>query len=385
MMRDSDWRIVWNPLGASPRVLLDYDDLMEEETARALEQLVDIGRFDFAASGQPASRGNLRQRLEFSRRDAHATAAQSWDACQAALAEDPWGMKSLVQVVPRGGTPRLHSAALLSSNHQPATDGPEPESVHHYAFRVAPQWMLSLGSGIAVIGGYYNGPNTIIIVIPEGEGEDIEPGDTVLVDGVPGVPGGYYPVVSGGGSGTLGLGTPKGKAPPAPLSKVEFTSLFPVSPSIVSGEFRHHAYLYRSFKFTAAVSYQYHDGSTWNTVAPGIFTQRYPTNSDSIILPGLSPGAWTGLSDSDTPKPVAFEFQTGRFTWRRIGGDTQTIYVPIAADGEVSYSAGNGSINRLNLPEMTAELTAESNYIPPDNQIAGGGTITKAEPSDTEP
>ena len=134
----SDWRIIWDPAGSTPLVLLDLDEWMADEIAGPREQPVDVGAFDFAVSGQPVARGNVKRRIEFAVIRPRASSAASWDACQAALASDPWGKKSTLTVQARGGTVRTYNAALLSSEHTPASDGPTPESIHRYAWRITP-------------------------------------------------------------------------------------------------------------------------------------------------------------------------------------------------------------------------------------------------------
>ena len=113
-MRASAWRITWNPSGATPRVLLDFGDLMDDEIARGIAQAVDVGRFDQAATGRPYGRGNRKRRLEFGRVLKFDTAAESWVAMLAADASDPWGEKQSLQVDSLSGPPKLCTAALPS-------------------------------------------------------------------------------------------------------------------------------------------------------------------------------------------------------------------------------------------------------------------------------
>lgn len=135
-MRSSDWQITWDPAGASPLVLLDYDDLMDSEIRLPREQLSAAGKSDFALRVVPLARQNAKARLEFTRRVAHATAAGSWDASLAALGQVPWGMKGVLRVQPRGGAGRDYTAAVLSSSHRPSYQDGIIESVHGYALRV---------------------------------------------------------------------------------------------------------------------------------------------------------------------------------------------------------------------------------------------------------
>ena len=129
-MRNSAWQIVWEPTGESPRVLLDFGDLMEREITLPVEGLSFIGRSDFAPSAIPVSRGNVRRRLEFSRRDAHSTAAESWEKCSQEIASLPWGMRSILSLQPLGGLQRYYYAAIANSAHEPFSVGPWPESGH---------------------------------------------------------------------------------------------------------------------------------------------------------------------------------------------------------------------------------------------------------------
>ena len=96
------------------------------------------GKPDFALRARVVSRGNRRGRLEFSRRDTHATAAASWAAALAGLAAAPWSAKGTLGIQPRGGARRDYTAALLSSTHRPSHEDGVLESVHSYAFRVSP-------------------------------------------------------------------------------------------------------------------------------------------------------------------------------------------------------------------------------------------------------
>lgn len=135
-MRESDWRIVWDPAGASPLVLLDFGDLMDSEIRLPRQQLAATGKPDFALRARVVSRGNRRGRLEFTRRLPHATAAASWTAALDALAALPWGLKGDLTIQPRGGTARDYVAAVLSSRHRAAADDGIIESVHDCVFRV---------------------------------------------------------------------------------------------------------------------------------------------------------------------------------------------------------------------------------------------------------
>ena len=137
-MRVSDWQIVWDPSGAGERVLLALDDLLEDEIRMPLSQSADIGRPDFSLTGLPVARGNRKRRIEFTRRDSHATVEAAWQAVFAALAADAWGVKKTLRITPRGGSAANYTAALLSSNHRVAPDGGPAETLHAFAFRIVP-------------------------------------------------------------------------------------------------------------------------------------------------------------------------------------------------------------------------------------------------------
>jgi hypothetical protein len=139
MLRTSDWKITWDPDGGSPLVMLDFSDLMEREIRLPREQLAAVGRPDFAKRARLVSRGNRRGRLEFSRRDGHATAAACWQAAMAALKDAPWNAKGTLGIQPRGGSRRDYTAALLSSSHRASHQDGVLESIHSYAFRVTRQ------------------------------------------------------------------------------------------------------------------------------------------------------------------------------------------------------------------------------------------------------
>ncbi len=134
-MRSSDWQITWDPAGIS-RVLLDYDDLMENEIRTSGEQLAGQGRSDFALRAVALSCKNVKRRLEFGRRLPHTTAAASWAAAVDELTAMPWGIKGTLRIAPRGGTVRNYTACILSSRHGPVVADGLIESVHDYVFRI---------------------------------------------------------------------------------------------------------------------------------------------------------------------------------------------------------------------------------------------------------
>lgn len=137
-MRESDWRITWDPAGESPLVLLDFSDLMDSEIRMPRTQIAATGKSDFSLQAVPVARKNMRRRLEFSRRLPHVTAAASWSAALLALSALPWGKKGVLGIQPRGGDTRYFTAAVLSSQHRPVLEDGLIESAHHHAFRVIP-------------------------------------------------------------------------------------------------------------------------------------------------------------------------------------------------------------------------------------------------------
>lgn len=138
MMRLSDWQIVWAPGEAGERTLLALDDVMEDEIRLPLSQLADVGRPDFSLTGLPVSRGNRKRRIEFTRRDSHATLLDAWQAVFSALAADAWAVKKTLRITPRSGSATNYTAALLSSSHRVAPESGVAETIHSYAIRIVP-------------------------------------------------------------------------------------------------------------------------------------------------------------------------------------------------------------------------------------------------------
>jgi hypothetical protein len=199
-MRESSWRITWNPLGTTPRVMLDFGDLMEREVALDGVQLAAVGTFDFALSATPSSRGNRRRRLDFGKTVGHDSDASAWHECAIQLAAGPWGGEAagVIELRPRAGSALLLCAALLSTAHEPSAEGGIAESVHEWSFRCTRLSFATVGEGINIIGGWYNSPGGgVTIIIPGGSG--VVPGDVIHVGGVPGLPPGYYNVGSSTG------------------------------------------------------------------------------------------------------------------------------------------------------------------------------------------
>jgi len=210
-MRESSWRITWDPAGASPRVLLDFGDLMDDEIERTLAQVVDIGRFDQAVNGRPYGRGNRKRRMTLARTREFGTAVEAWQAMLAAMASDPWASKGLLRVETLGGGSSFCRAALLSVQRTPLTL-PFPGYQERLALRIN-GGLTATGSALTVTGGWYNPPvvgggttSGGITVIIGGTSTGLTPGDVVKVTGVGGVADGDYTVtgVSTTGSGSGG-------------------------------------------------------------------------------------------------------------------------------------------------------------------------------------
>lgn len=197
MYRESDWQIMWEPLGEGARLLLDFGDLMDGEIVMPRDASGYTGRSDFAPSAVPVSRGNARRRIEFIRRDEHASNAESWEACSQEIASLPWGTKGVISLRYRGGLERYFVAAVANSTHEPATGGPLAESVHEVSLRVTPLSALILPDGIIVTGGYFvPGGSYHVPQLPPGT--SIPDGSGVIVTGTPGVIPGNYTVGGGG-------------------------------------------------------------------------------------------------------------------------------------------------------------------------------------------
>ncbi|MBB5351344.1 hypothetical protein HNR46_001580 [Haloferula luteola] len=207
-MRESDWRVVWDPDGESPWVILDFGDLMPEELAQSLAQTVTVGRFDLAPTGKPAGGGNRIKRLKIGKVTEHGSSAEVLHGWCSAIAADPWGAKKLLKVMPREGAARWFRAALETSDHQVIEF---QRTQHTWDFRIG-IGLVQAGDGVTIIGGYYNPPTdetpngTITIEIPSGSGpggNDYNPGDKVQITGVAGINDGVYTV---GGTGNGGAG-----------------------------------------------------------------------------------------------------------------------------------------------------------------------------------
>lgn len=135
MLRESTWRIVWNPSSSSV-ILLELGDLMDEEISLDAQWLTAVGVSDFAPTVELMARGNQAVRLDFGRRMPRASAAASWDRALANLSVAPFNEKGTLQLTPRDGVARLYQAVLLSSEHAPAYSDGITETVSHYSFRI---------------------------------------------------------------------------------------------------------------------------------------------------------------------------------------------------------------------------------------------------------
>jgi len=303
-MRESSWRITWNPLGSSPRVMLDFGDLMEREIALDSSQLSAVGAFDFDLSATPSARGNRRRRLDFGKRKAHDSDSASWHECGVQLAAGPWGGSAagVIEIRPRVGSALLLRAALLSSTHEPVSDFGIAESVHEWSFRCTKLAFTMIGGGINIIGGWYNPPGGgITVIIPPGSG--IIPGDVVLVDGIAGVPGGYYPVGSVGSSGgspsiTLPTAEPERDKP----SQESALQLPPVSTASKTGNI-HVTYPdceIRVIGCSDGAFYDVWNGSTWVGVSPDWMGNVTITKD---LVSTLAFGPWWGTLTDVLPGP----------------------------------------------------------------------------------
>lgn len=216
-MRDSGWRITWDPAGETPRVLLDFGDPMDGEIQRDLVQVVDVGRFDQAMQGRPFGRKNRKRRLEFNRLVEFSDGAEAFLAMLDAAADDPWGEKQLARIEPILGGSVFARAALLSFERDFVTQ-PFPGYSEKYAFRVDSGLTL-VGDVLTIIGGWFNDPiegggtsSSGITIIVDSDTPDLVPGDVVYVDGVSGVAPGYYQVTNVNG-GQVSLDAPTNNRP----------------------------------------------------------------------------------------------------------------------------------------------------------------------------
>ncbi|RYD53936.1 MAG: hypothetical protein EOP83_22710 [Verrucomicrobiaceae bacterium] len=402
-MRESSWRITWDPLGLSPRVMLAFGDLMEREIAIDGQQLTAVGVFDFALSATPSARGNRRRRLDFGKTVGHDSDAAALHECAIQLAAGPWGGSSacVIEIKPERGSSLLMRAALLSSSHEASASAGIAESVHEWSFRCTKMTFATIGDGIAIIGGWYNPPGGgITIIIPGGSG--IVPGDVIHVGGVPGLPAGYYPVGSVGSSGgnttlTLPSAEPERDKPSqgAPMS------IPPVTGGSRSG--RYDVIFSGEIKVigcTDLASYEVWNGTTWAGIAPDSWGRAtVPVSFASSI----NYTAWWGLNDIQPGPPVLDPLtldgqskpngsgidcaQAGpsKFTvkLRRNGVEISSFTIAPSWASEKNYDGfgpANSSFNHGSHPVLT--LVGPGGGSPDDAGIPGqitGGTVTKVE------
>jgi hypothetical protein len=382
-MRNSSWRITLDPFG-SPRVLVDFGDLLEREINLDASQLYSVGSFDFAVSAAPSARGNRRRRMEIEKRVAHDTAAASWHEAAKQLAAGPWGGSAVViQIQPVAGEPVLFRGALRSSPHGPSSDGGIAESLHEWAMSCT-ALPITAGEGINVGGGWYNPPGSgggVTVIIPPGSG--VTPGTVVKVENVPGVPDGYYStgdVITGGGGSP---GSPIGDAvklltPPTDEDQPNdggFTADFS-SPSIESpAGSTYLTSLHRSLVVTASVPYEAlgADGD-WYAFPPGTREFRSDTlfGARCLLGPSKVTGSWSGLTEETSPREITYSNTPVSFSCR-IGLAIHTIQIARTASGHVSYGIAGGN---QELPPASASIDFFGGFTPPAGSLAGGGTIT---------
>jgi hypothetical protein len=136
LRRVSAWQIVWAP-GAGAHTLLAYGDLMERDVVSYESGAHGVGLLDGALAALLCARGGARRTLDISRVVEHASFAAAWKAQARALAADPWGLTSTLQITAAGLSARVVRAALLSSSHHISTDAGAIETIHTYQFRVS--------------------------------------------------------------------------------------------------------------------------------------------------------------------------------------------------------------------------------------------------------
>ena len=135
IMRLSDWRIIWNP-GLGQKVLLDYDQDMDQEISLNGQWLAPVMKSDFALRVVTIIRGNHRARLDFGGRVEKQTGAASWLGALVALQAAPYGIKGVLSVQRRGGRAQSFAAVLLNSTHSPSLLDGIIETRSQYSFRI---------------------------------------------------------------------------------------------------------------------------------------------------------------------------------------------------------------------------------------------------------
>lgn len=301
-MRISEWRIVWDPLGSSPRVLLDYGDLMLDELARSIDSAIDVGRFDFALKSRPVSRGNRRLEHSFSRVFGHDFIATSWLACIDEMLSIPWAEKTVMRISVLGGGSRYFIATQATSSHEPTVGLDRPESVHEWSFRAGSYSFTPTGPGISIIGGWYNPPGQGIVIIIPGSGT-VNPGDTIHVIGVPGVPDGYYtagPVTNVGGNANVSIPDAEHDQP----GRKDAGLLIGGSRSgWVVAEYPGSRIVFRGIGDGAVYDYRVGAGGSWTSV--GSVIGGYKSINIGTLASRRDYVSWWGASDVTPGPPIA--------------------------------------------------------------------------------
>ena len=303
-MRESVWRITWDPAGASPRVLLDYGDLMDDEIARSVSQVVDVGRFDQAVNGRPYGRSNRKRRLEFTRELNFPTAVEAWAAMLESATQDPWGDKQVLKIAPLSGGSQFVRAAILNIEREPVTP-PFPGYQEHVALRVN-GGLTPSGSPLTVTGGWYNPPvvgggtaSGGITIILDGTSTGITTGNVVKVTGITGVADGNYQVTgvsTGGGKTQVDIDAASNQRP-----REELTGMH----TWASGQLCVANYPLAIHAFGCPV-----DGSLWQfridgTAPQGLSSPVFGVRTANAGAPStIQFGVWHGSGFSDPPPPL---------------------------------------------------------------------------------
>jgi len=321
-MRESGWRITWNPAGESSRVLLDFGDLMDGEIQRDLVQVVDVGRFDQATQGRPFGRKNRKRRLEFNRLVEFTNGAEAFLSMLDAASNDPWGEKQLIQIAPILGGSAYGRAALLSFEREFVTQ-PYPGYVEKYAFRIDSGTTGPGTPAITILEGWFNPPvegggtssGSITVTLPPDHG--IVAGDVVYVSGVSGVTSGYYPVTNVSGNNVT-IGAASNGQPVEEFPDVFGTDALDPhnpneSPHFGAGavNFNGTVSLHVSGMTEVGASYQWRSGGDWNDISPDGFGRAEITFSTRLLR--IDHGAWYRASysgavliiDGETQPPQA--------------------------------------------------------------------------------
>jgi len=336
-MRASTWQLVWNPVGESPRVLLDYDDLMDDEIQRSLSQLTSVLRYDGATAGRPVGRLNKRRRLTLVRQIRVGSPEESWAGVLEGAAADPWNEKQLLKITRLDGAATYVRAALLNSDRTPVSDGGLPCYREQISLRVD-SGLVPTGPLLTIINGWFNPPilgggtsSGGITIVIDGEDTGLEPGDIIHVGGVTGVPDGAYPVSgvsTGGGSTTVTVTAP--------------TNNHPRDETDISGSHRDGTVFWQ---YTGSKIYI--DGCT----GPGTWQWR------------LNGSSWTSFTpDSFGRFEVPLGIQTAQIGyngwWSTVTSEPgETIIDPLPIDGGSHERPAGGSVNESTIGKtITVEL-----------------------------